>query len=67
MWMMPARALTITNKLKLLIPSTLPVDDVTAEPSVIFHDDLFRHNSLIDDYGPLHGILDWESICSSHL
>lgn len=40
-----APALRSTKKLEFLIPSTFPVGDVTAEPSVILDDDPSLHDS----------------------
>ncbi|KAK1965744.1 hypothetical protein LY78DRAFT_703473 [Colletotrichum sublineola] len=32
------------------------------EPSVIYHDDMSRHNILVDDEGALTAVVDWECV-----
>ena len=56
------RTLKIIKKLKLLLPRVLPTGDEGSEPTILFHDDLSRHNILVDDQGSLTGVLDWECV-----
>lgn len=56
------RTLQIIAKLKPLVPVVFPTSHNEPEPSVIFHDDLSRHNILVSEDGNLTGILDWECV-----
>ncbi|KAJ5809567.1 uncharacterized protein N7503_001785 [Penicillium pulvis] len=56
------RTLQIIEDLKSLIPLIFPPDCDPSEPSMIFHDDLSRHNILVSDSGDVTGILDWECV-----
>lgn len=56
------RTLGIINRLKPLLSRILPADGQDLEASVLFHNDLSRHNILVDDRGALTGVLDWECV-----
>ncbi|KGO69662.1 Aminoglycoside phosphotransferase [Penicillium italicum] len=56
------RTLKIIDGLKSLLPLIFPTDDDDSELSMIFHNDLSRHNILVDDSGELTGVLDWECV-----
>ncbi|KAJ5383445.1 hypothetical protein N7517_001356 [Penicillium concentricum] len=54
--------LQIIDDLRSILPLVFPTDDEDPEPSMIFHDDISRHNILVDDSGKLTGLLDWECV-----
>ncbi len=56
------RTLQIINRLRLLMGSVLGEGGEIEEPTMIFHDDLSRHNILVDDSGALTGVVDWECV-----
>ncbi|KAJ6188800.1 hypothetical protein N7519_003708 [Penicillium mononematosum] len=56
------RTLKIIDKLKSLLPLVFPTDDGDSEPSMLFHDNLWGPNILVDDTGELTGVLDWECV-----
>lgn len=56
------RTLQIIDQLNSLLPLMFPTSGDDFEPSVIFHDDLSKHNILVDDVGQLAGALDWECV-----
>ncbi|KAF7117345.1 hypothetical protein CNMCM5793_006094 [Aspergillus hiratsukae] len=58
------RTLQIIDKLKSLLPLVFPTNDNNPEPSMIFHDDLSRHNIIVSEGGKLTGVIDWEC-CSA--
>ncbi|CAI7643739.1 unnamed protein product [Penicillium bialowiezense] len=59
-----ASTLRIIEKLKSFLPLFFPTngDSELSETSVISHDDLSRHNILVDESGNLSGVLDWECV-----
>jgi Phosphotransferase enzyme family len=57
------RTLRIIKGLKTVLSAIFPGhDNNSPEPSVIVHDDLSRHNILVNQDGGLAGILDWECV-----
>ncbi|KAK9320840.1 hypothetical protein V1517DRAFT_195653 [Lipomyces orientalis] len=56
------RTLRIIEKLRSLLSLVFPTNDQNPEQSIIFHDDLSRHNILIGKGGELAGVLDWECV-----
>ncbi|KAJ5164576.1 uncharacterized protein N7500_006406 [Penicillium coprophilum] len=56
------RTLQTIESLKSLLPLVFPAESHDLEPSMIFHDDISRHNILLDDSGKLTGLLDWECV-----
>ncbi|KAK1767543.1 phosphotransferase enzyme family-domain-containing protein [Phialemonium atrogriseum] len=56
------RTLEIIKRLVPLVGQILPIDHLEDEPSMFFHDDLSRHNILVDDSGALTGVVDWECV-----
>ncbi|KAJ5158861.1 Aminoglycoside phosphotransferase [Penicillium coprophilum] len=55
--------LQIIHDLRTILPIVFPTDeDDNLEPSMIFHQDLSRHNILVDKDGELTGVLDWECV-----
>ncbi|KAL0943135.1 uncharacterized protein CTRU02_201021 [Colletotrichum truncatum] len=50
----------LRNQLDNFFPKAQP--DSSPEPSMIFHDDLSRHNILIDENGLLSAVVDWECV-----
>ncbi|KAJ9148455.1 Kinase-like protein [Pleurostoma richardsiae] len=55
-------SLTIVAKLREQLDNFFPCGGPEPEPTVIFHDDLNRHNILIDEKGALAAVVDWECI-----
>ncbi|KAK6193306.1 hypothetical protein LQW54_012607 [Pestalotiopsis sp. IQ-011] len=55
-------ALKITQKLKVLLPEFFTPVGTEPEPTILFHDDLNRHNILVDEAGELTAVVDWECI-----
>lgn len=55
-------SLLIIAKLRNQLGSFFPVGELDLEPSMLFHDDLNRHNILIDEDGTLAAIVDWECV-----
>ncbi|KAJ5476806.1 hypothetical protein N7475_002535 [Penicillium sp. IBT 31633x] len=56
------RTLQIVKRRQIIIPLVFPTDTDDLEPSIIFHDDLSKHNILVNDNGELSGILDSECV-----
>jgi hypothetical protein len=56
------RTLRIIDKLKPLISLLFPTNDSNPEPSMMFHDDLNKHNILVSEGGELAGVIDWECV-----
>ncbi|KAK3682256.1 kinase-like domain-containing protein [Podospora appendiculata] len=58
-------ALLIIAKLKHRLDDFFPPSasgSTKPEPSIIFHDDLNRHNLLVDESGALTAVVDWECV-----
>ncbi|KAI0149256.1 phosphotransferase enzyme family-domain-containing protein [Pestalotiopsis sp. NC0098] len=56
-------ALKIIEKLKVHLPEFFTSPVTEPEPTILFHDDLNRHNILVDDeIGELTAVVDWECI-----
>lgn len=55
-------ALIIITKLRKHLDDFFPTGPLEPEPSMIFHDDMNRHNILIDMEGALAAVIDWECI-----
>ncbi|KAI1844344.1 hypothetical protein JX266_009438 [Neoarthrinium moseri] len=55
-------ALKIIKKLKTQLPNFFPPGGPELEPTILFHDDLNRHNILVNDAGVLTAVVDWECI-----
>lgn len=56
------RTLNIVEKLKPLLSLVFPPNYNDPEPSIMLHDDLSRHNILVNEDGELSGVLDWECV-----
>ncbi|KJZ78297.1 hypothetical protein HIM_02335 [Hirsutella minnesotensis 3608] len=56
------RTLAIVQRLQDVLARIFPNSSADTEPSVLFHDDLSRHNILVDEAGALTGVLDWECV-----
>ena len=56
------RTLQIIKRLLPLVGQIFPSGQLGEEPSVLFHDDLSKHNILVDDSGALAGLVDWECV-----
>lgn len=54
------RTLVLVNRLRTHLPEFFPT--AHQEQTMIFHDDLGRHNILVDDAGKLTAIVDWECV-----
>ncbi|KAK3900004.1 phosphotransferase enzyme family-domain-containing protein [Staphylotrichum tortipilum] len=56
--------MTIISRLKQHVPDFFPVTVPASTPecTMILHDDLSRHNILVDDAGRLTAVVDWECI-----
>ncbi|KAK9240544.1 hypothetical protein V1525DRAFT_395294 [Lipomyces kononenkoae] len=57
-----ARTLRIIERQRSLLSLVFPSNNQNPEPSVIFHDDLSRHNILVGEGGELAGVLDCECV-----
>ncbi|KAH6645356.1 hypothetical protein BKA67DRAFT_584837 [Truncatella angustata] len=55
-------ALKIIQKLKVHLPEFFTPTGTEPEPTILFHDDLNRHNILVDEAGELTAVVDWECI-----
>lgn len=55
------RTLEIIKKLKTRLGETFP-DKGISEPTILCHDDLSKHNIMVDDNGKLTGVVDWECV-----
>lgn len=55
-------ALLIISKLRAHLDEFFPTGGPEPEPSMIFHDDLNRHNVLVDERGELTAVVDWECV-----
>ncbi|KAK1989175.1 hypothetical protein LZ30DRAFT_696629 [Colletotrichum cereale] len=44
------------------MPNFFPPGGPDIEPSAIYHDDMNRHNILVDDAGALTAVVDWECV-----
>lgn len=55
------RTLVVIDRLTPFVDKVFPDCGPEGEPSMIFHDDLSRHNILIEDK-KLSGVLDWECV-----
>lgn len=56
------RTLKIIERLLPLVGQIFPCGQSSDEPSMLFHDDLSKHNILVDDGGALSGVIDWECV-----
>lgn len=56
------RTLHIIDKLELLLSAVFPTNKNDTEPSIMFHDDLSRHNILVSEDGELTAVLGWECV-----
>lgn len=54
-------ALKIIDKLKVHLPEFF-TSGTEPEPTILFHDDLNRHNILVNEAGELTAVVDWECI-----
>ena len=52
----------IISKLRSRLDEFFPINVKGSEPTTIFHDDLSRHNILVDEKGVLTGVVDWECV-----
>ncbi|KAI4595647.1 hypothetical protein KJ359_006636 [Pestalotiopsis sp. 9143b] len=55
-------ALKIIDKLKVHLPEFFTSQETEPEPTMLFHDDLNRHNILVNEAGELTAVVDWECI-----
>ncbi|PHH86114.1 hypothetical protein CDD83_10701 [Cordyceps sp. RAO-2017] len=55
-------SLLVITKLKAQLDNFFPLDGPTPEPTIIVHDELNRHNILVDEKGALAAVVDWEGI-----
>ena len=56
------RTKQIVKKLKARLGDGFPSTTNVPEHSILFHDDLSRHNILVDEDGQLTGVVDWECV-----
>ncbi|KAK2015624.1 hypothetical protein LZ32DRAFT_602281 [Colletotrichum eremochloae] len=54
--------LEIIAKLRAQMSNFFPPGGPEFEPSAIYHDDMSRHNILVDDEGALTAVVDWECV-----
>ncbi|GKT49842.1 uncharacterized protein ColSpa_10023 [Colletotrichum spaethianum] len=54
--------LNIIMKLRAQLPNFFPPGGPDKEPSVIFHDDMNRHNILVNEAGALTAVVDWDCV-----
>jgi hypothetical protein len=52
----------IISSLRSRLDEFFPIDDQGSEPTMIFHNDLSRHNILVDKKGVLTGVVGWECV-----
>ncbi|KAK9312694.1 hypothetical protein V1522DRAFT_440129 [Lipomyces starkeyi] len=52
----------IISKLRSRLDEFFPTKDLEPEPSMIYHDDMSRHNILVNEDGILTAVVDWECI-----
>jgi hypothetical protein len=52
----------IISRLRSRLDEFFPINDQGPEPTMLFHDDLSRHNILVDGKGVLTGVVNWECV-----
>ncbi|KAK9243412.1 phosphotransferase enzyme family-domain-containing protein [Lipomyces tetrasporus] len=52
----------IISKLRSRLDEFFPTKGLEPEPSMIYHDDMSRHNILVNEDGILTAVVDWECI-----
>ncbi|KAK9319193.1 phosphotransferase enzyme family-domain-containing protein [Lipomyces orientalis] len=52
----------IISKLRSRLDEFFPTIDLEPEPSMIYHDDMSRHNILVNEDGILTAVVDWECV-----
>jgi len=62
-----AKTMTIIDRLRSHLDEFFPVKYPIPEPSMILHDDLSRHNILVNEDGSLSAVVDWECISAQPL
>jgi len=55
-------AKNLTQRLLELLPWAFPSTGISAEPSVLFHDDMSWQNILVDEVGKITAVIDWECV-----
>ncbi|KAK2034186.1 hypothetical protein LX32DRAFT_722454 [Colletotrichum zoysiae] len=49
-------------RLRVQLPNFFPSGGPEIEPSVIYHNDMNRHNIMVDDAGALTAVVDWDCV-----
>jgi hypothetical protein len=57
----------IALELSKLLPRIFHSNDSSIEPCILFHDDLFMQNILVDSDGKITGFIDWECVSALSL
>ncbi|KAK9235074.1 phosphotransferase enzyme family-domain-containing protein [Lipomyces kononenkoae] len=52
----------IISTLRSRLDEFFPTKDLEPEPSMIYHDDMSRHNILVNEDGILTAVVDWECV-----
>jgi Ser/Thr protein kinase RdoA (MazF antagonist) len=52
----------IISRLRSRLDQFFLINNQRPEPTMLFHDDLSRHNILVDENGLLTGVVDWECV-----
>lgn len=56
------RTLRIVRRLRSHADKFFPTSGEDPEPTMLFHDDLSKHNILVSEEGALTGVIDWECV-----
>jgi aminoglycoside phosphotransferase len=56
------RTLKIIKRLRTHLRAIFPDTGKNSELSILHHDDLSKHNIMVDDNGKLTGVVDWECV-----
>lgn len=56
------RTLRIVERLQPLVDQIFSSSQSSEETSMLFHDDLSKHNILVHDNGTVSGVVDWECV-----
>ena len=54
----------LRRHLDSFFPPPGPASDLSPERTMLLHDDLSRHNILVDDHGTLTAVVDWECVAA---
>ena len=56
------RLLRLIPRLRTQLPTIFPLEPSKPEEFALHHDDISRHNLIVDETGKLQGLVDWECV-----